>query len=709
MDSKKELLRNVLSESILGFQFWSLFTGLFPMVWFYPLNQLDITGYEVLLGVLLVPIFCENDMILSAIKSRTGLGVLRVISLASVASFQAPTTFIRLLTISVGTAASILVLIATLSSNSLEQRFMTLWGLLFGYFATLVGRIWYISLFPTWADLFSNNLALTFGAIATIDRLLLGTYLDDLKKDKASIESLEPRSNWFFAGIGFGSFLYVLTAVYGDVSVVCRWVGQGYPNNGPDPNPWGSGILHAVFVGIVISMKFQQLPYNILWWSFGCCGLFALYFLPTYIGFAGGIILAIYLMSIGPALIDEVFLHPPGRSVTVAMATFMLEILFSIWTIAYNFVPGGVYTREHTGVILLVISITWFISLCWHGDSVNFLAKIRTKIDLNDGQKLLTVLIFLLTVGLTGFVYRLQPAVYEHKVEKVLKRQITTLIWTFHFGFDNEGWPSLERAAKLLNESGADVITLLESDASKPYLGNNDLGMWLGEKLKMYVDFGPSTKDHTWGNLILSKYPIVYSVHHLLPSPHGELAPAISATVNVSGVLINLVTSHMGNDRDNLDRQLQAEYLSNLTARSHNPVILLAYVTSAPGSRDYQKFLSKGRLKDIDDTDRDRWCEYIMYRGLIRLGYARISHGGLSDTELQLAKFEIPDFESKDWVDNDAIEIDPSKVPNDQKFNSRFGTFRNGHNWARTHQFHASTPKYFLPLKKANTDNDDNL
>lgn len=47
--------------------------------------------------------------------------------------------------------------------------------------------------------------------------------------------------------------------------------------------------------------------------------------------------------------------------------------------------------------------------------------------------------------------------------------------------------------------AGVDVISLLETDAARPYIGNHDIASWLSERLRMYVDYGPGPKAHTWG------------------------------------------------------------------------------------------------------------------------------------------------------------------------------------------------------------------
>ena len=50
-----------------------------------------------------------------------------------------------------------------------------------------------------------------------------------------------------------------------------------------------------------------------------------------------------------------------------------------------------------------------------------------------------------------------------------------------------------------------------------------------------------------------------------------------------------------------------------------------------------------------------------------RLGYARISHGGLSDTEVQLAKFEMPT--DKVFNDNTRTTTSPTKIDKKIHFN----------------------------------------
>ena len=82
----------------------------------------------------------------------------------------------------------------------------------------------------------------------------------------------------------------------------------------------------------------------------------------------------------------------------------------------------------------------------------------------------------------------------------------------------------------------------------------------LKSHVAQYVDLGPGPNKHTWGaallskvgdpcldtNSYISKFPILNSTHHLLPSPHGELAPAIHATLDIHGEKVNVWVSHNG-------------------------------------------------------------------------------------------------------------------------------------------------------------------
>lgn len=103
-----------------------------------------------------------------------------------------------------------------------------------------------------------------------------------------------------------------------------------------------------------------------------------------------------------------------------------------------------------------------------------------------------------------------------------------------------------------------------------------------------YIDLGPGPQKNTWGAsrilagarrlrltssvrsgaALISKFPILRSSHHLLPSPNGELAPAIYATLDVYGTEVDVVVAHNGQEEDPLDRELQSKELGRLMRES---------------------------------------------------------------------------------------------------------------------------------------------
>lgn len=104
---------------------------------------------------------------------------------------------------------------------------------------------------------------------------------------------------------------------------------------------------------------------------------FLLYFFPRVIGYCGdydnnfyfggvinlfiifvaGLFVVMYTFMLWPEILDDLSTSRIASSFAVGCTVYLIEIFFSVWTVAYNFVPGGIYTREGTSVLIGIMTM----------------------------------------------------------------------------------------------------------------------------------------------------------------------------------------------------------------------------------------------------------------------------------------------------------------------------------------------------------------
>lgn len=618
-----------------------MLTSLGVVVWYFPLWHMGISGYEVAVMSTISPLLLGVAPIRRIVFGNITL--IQATTIVGLLAYLVKSPEGRLGSVSFAVWQGCLAWTAMWSSArgnlpKLEAR-VTAW--LLGLIASSIAKFANQTNNPLWPIMNDQNGGWNKTGILLFVLALARNWQRGLGQGGNVQPQDKPRGSSFLAAMGIAGAMFGMHSLLSDSSTMILWVWDGYPVRGPLAVPHGAVTILAMGVGVLVGLFYPNVSRSWTAFGVGSVGAAVLTSFPHWFGYYGGLALAIYLMAVTPILISNAVRFAPGRTFFLGFLLYNIMLLFHVWVVAYAFVPGGPLVREHTDWVMastMILIGGGVFSAIQNSGSPAKQKSLRPAFNpAARKQRSYYVYILLLLQLLSASVAYLRFPSYNYEPYHKDSKLITAGIWTIHFSIDNDMWSSERRMEQLIRETELDVVGLLESDLQRIIMGNRDSTQYLAEELGMWVDYGPGPNKHTWGSALLSKFPIVNSTHHLLPSPVGELAPAIHATIDAYGELIDVVVFHSGQEEDPEDRRLQSEYLADLMRNSPRPTILLSYLVIKPGEGNYNTYVGeRSEMKDIDPSDWDRWCEYILYKGLKRTGYARVSRGSITDTELQV-------------------------------------------------------------------------
>ncbi|KAF7327595.1 Calcofluor white hypersensitive protein [Mycena kentingensis (nom. inval.)] len=621
--------------------------SLIPTLFYFSVWELGIAGNELALLSVLSPLLLVNRHIRVWASSRSGSTILHGLSLVGLCAFVLEKPVHRLLLVTFASAAAMMkeANAWAIAKDDMDQYVVT--GL--GFLLSALSKYANHSNNPVWPSVNSesggyNTLGLFLAILS-----LYQHYVSSPRPLQAPTPS-SPATHWLGSAASVGGLIFALHSLLSDGSTLVAWSWTGYTNgqpNGPLPHLHTPITLLAMSLGLFISLLSLELLAHPYFFAYGCVSVSVMYSSRNWDGYFAGLNVAVFLMSIVPMVLWRASTaagpnnEHSGKVFFTAMVVYCLLGLASVWTVAYAFVPGGVYLRERTDIVLALQMACLAPAFEWPGFRHRPSTAGRKTANLSYSR--ICLAIFSLTSFLVS-TYRTPSG--SPQPFKPGPRMFNAGIWTVHFGMDNTGRDSQRLVRDVVRDMQLDIIGLLETDLHRISFGNRDLTRVLIEEMGYYVDTGPGPASHTWGAAILSKFPIINSTHHLLPSPNGELAPAIEAVLDIWGTPVTVVVAHNGQEEDPLDRELQSIELARIMAATYpRPVLFLGYVVTkplAPRPNPYQILVEDGKVFDIDKDDWDRWCEYIFYRGMYRTSYARLSRGKVTDTELQIGQFVLP-------------------------------------------------------------------
>lgn len=129
--------------------------------------------------------------------------------------------------------------------------------------------------------------------------------------------------------------------------------------------------------------------------------------------------------------------------------------------------------------------------------------------------------------------------------------RVRVMSYNIHSGFGVEGSMDLEAIARVIEDSGAEIVGLQEVSRGQLISGVADQLSYLASRLGFeHVEYFGTT-DPTFGNAVLSRYPIVDSVETYLPRVGTPLRRGyLGTTVSVGGTSVLFISTHLQHVND---------------------------------------------------------------------------------------------------------------------------------------------------------------
>jgi hypothetical protein len=171
-------------------------------------------------------------------------------------------------------------------------------------------------------------------------------------KPKPSGNTASPQGHWLTGAVPLGSLIFILHSLLSDSSTLIAWNWTGYIDyrpRGPVPHLHGSLTFIAESLGLLltlacISRKSTDMFAHPLWFTYGCAATTVLYIYRNWVGYIGGLNLAIFIMPVIPVVLKRASAaagstwDSTGKVYFTAMLVYCLLAAASIWTVAYAFV-----------------------------------------------------------------------------------------------------------------------------------------------------------------------------------------------------------------------------------------------------------------------------------------------------------------------------------------------------------------------------------